>query len=103
VSEFLLTRHFARSEQGQIDGVCHRLVTCIVGVQVVATVKLGYHSCRLAGIAHDRVEIDRAVICAARADERVDRLALRLLLKARRIRLPLTWPLHPESGYSQSL
>ena len=65
-------------EQGQVDGVRHRLVAGVGRVQPVAAVQVPPEPRRLLGVAHRGVEVDDPVVGAARADPRVESLPLGL-------------------------
>jgi hypothetical protein len=64
-----------RLEDGEVDGIRHRLVAGVVWVQVVTAVVGGQQMQGVGWVADGLVEVDDAVEGAARADPVVDRFA----------------------------
>src|SRR5271170_6863131 len=63
-----------QSEELQIDGIPHQLVTCIVGMEMIARIIGGQECVRMVRIPHRGLEVDDAVESAAGADPVVYRL-----------------------------
>src|ERR1700677_1567662 len=70
-------------EYRQRDRARHRLVPCVVRMQVVTAVPFGQHPRRMAGVAHRSIEIDNPVHLSACADPQIDRLPLLLVFVAK--------------------
>src|ERR1039458_7529959 len=68
------------SENRQIDGFGHRFVTVVVGMQMVEDVVNRTDLLRVVRVLNSRVKIDDRIVCAARTNPLVDRLADRLTL-----------------------
>ena len=76
----LLLRRVLAGENSQVEGIRHRLIAGVVGVQVIARVELGAQPFRIGRIARRGLEIDHGVERAAGADPRIHRGADRLAI-----------------------
>src|SRR4029079_6664802 len=68
-------------EQRELDRGAHCLVARVAGMQVIARIDGRRELARRRRIARDAVEVDHAVVLAARSDPIVQRLALGLALR----------------------
>src|SRR5919106_6594434 len=65
------------AQQSQIDTLCHRSETGVIGVQKVPGVECGKETSRFPRIAHDFVEVNHPVKRAAGANPVIDGLSYR--------------------------
>src|ERR1019366_5462104 len=70
-----IPRPVLAGEDFQIEGIGHRLVAGVIGVQVIARIELRAEPLGIGGVACRRFEIDHRVERAGRADPRIQRRA----------------------------